>query len=82
MANLQCNEDSHFSLDECSRDDVVFTGGCETTEAGWVECSETGVNNRMIDKGTGTTGGYSQVLGECPGIIFKHELISGVRERV
>ena len=43
VSNLECSE-GVFTLDDCSRpDSVVFSGGCLSQDAGWVECRETGV---------------------------------------
>jgi hypothetical protein len=41
VSNLECSE-GVFTLDDCSRpDSVVFSGGCLSQDAGWVECRET-----------------------------------------
>jgi hypothetical protein len=41
VARLDCSERA-LSLDDCERETLLFSGGCASQEAGWVECRETG----------------------------------------
>ena len=42
VINLDCSGDNVFTLADCQKESVVFSGGCSSQEAGWVECRKTG----------------------------------------
>ena len=41
VAVKECS-DSAFSLSDCQTETLLFSGGCASQQAGWVECRQTG----------------------------------------